>query len=148
FALAVALALGFAPVAKADVFTINRTDLGWYDSTGFHDAGNKNYITGNLPPGFHDYFVFNLSGVSGPIVSAQLRAFNPSNGYSGPAGGLTLNLFDVSTGIADLEASHFGRVDIYNDLGSGTNFGSQLVGPGSNGTFVTVDLNGAALAAL
>src|SRR5690242_12122976 len=55
--------------------TLNAANTGWYDETGFHSASNLNYIAGVCcgPQGGHnDYFVFNLAGISTPILSATL----------------------------------------------------------------------------
>jgi len=85
------------------------TERGWYDETGFHNPGNTNYVAGQIVlPGrlglFHNFFVFDLSGVSGVISSASLEAFNPLVGYASPSGTETYTLFDVSTPAATLVA--------------------------------------------
>ena len=64
--------------------TLTATDVGWYDNTGFNNPSNQNYIVGQGvgPSGeevFNDFFVFDLSGVSGQVIGAQLNAFNPAS---------------------------------------------------------------------
>ena len=133
-------------------FTLTALDTGWYDQTGFHDAANTNYISGRSGDVEHRNFtVFDLSGLSGPIISAQLQLFNPGPplpGYSSPNPFQIFTLFDVSTPISTLVASQTGRTDIFADLGTGTAFGAQVVSAADNGKFVTINLNPAGLAAL
>ena len=44
--IALALVLAWSPQADAATITINFTDSGWYDATGFHDPSNTNYAAG------------------------------------------------------------------------------------------------------
>jgi hypothetical protein len=136
-------------------FTLTALDTGWYDQTGFHDASIMNYVSGRLGNNeFRDFSVFDLSGLPGPITSAQLQLFNPGpplSGYSSPNPFQTFTLFDVTTPISTLEASQSGRTDIFADLGTGstgTPFGAQIVSAADDGNFVTINLNPAGLAAL
>ena len=135
---------------------LTATNTGWYDFTGSHLASNPDYIVGDCSigtcggvGGYNDFFVFDLSGVKGPITSAQLSMFNPSiyPGYSGKPSSTYTN-FDVSTAIGTLIADASGATGIYNDLGTGTAFGSTSVSAADNGTQVIVNLNAAALASL
>jgi len=140
---AVAIGLGASPAKAAFV---NATDRGWYDDTGFHDPSNLNYIAGfDRGTQYRDFFVFDLSGISNPIISASLRLWNPSNGTTGPG---TFQVSDVSTPIPSLTAGGSGQTATFNDLGTGTSFGSVAVSTADNGTFVTVNLNASALAFL
>ncbi|MFM6283054.1 MAG: Calx-beta domain-containing protein, partial [Dolichospermum sp.] len=52
--------------------TLNAADTGWYNSTGFHDPGNTNYIVGDAPGLVRNWFTFNLPTLTAPIISAQL----------------------------------------------------------------------------
>jgi hypothetical protein len=129
--------------------TINFADSGWWDSTGGHTSTNKNYIAGKSGTTlFNDYFVFNLSGVTQTITGAQLRLSEASNGYNSPDPTETYSLFDVSTSIAALEATGSGQTAIFNDLGTGTTFGSRDISATDRNTVVTIGLNAAAIAAL
>ena len=135
---------GAANVARADFVALSNTDSGWYDSTGFHDSTNKNYIAGNLVgTTFHNNFVFSLSGVSGTITSAHISLVAASVNGSG-----TFFLREVTTAPADLSADQSNRIDIFNGLGSGTLFGSTTVTPEDNFGLVIINLNAAAIAAL
>jgi len=133
---------------------INTTDRGWYDSTGFHDPNNAIYISGGLdneetdPVLFRSFFYFNLSGVTGTFSSATFEAFNPVDGYQSPDATETLRLFDVSTPLADLLSGGVNKVNAYNDLGSGTEFGFATVSAANNSSIVSFNLNPAGLAAV
>jgi len=133
---------------------LDATNTGWYDQTGFSEnAGN--YIAGvcgssdacvgdNLDA--NDYFVFDLSDVSGAITSAELSIGNPTSGYISPNPSETFNVWDVSTPISTLIASNTGQVGIYNDLGSGNLYGSTSVSLADDGNQVLVNLGAQALA--
>jgi hypothetical protein len=144
---------------------LSATDKGWYDNTGFHQAGNPNYAVGqcqNCGPGvsaFRDYFVFDLSGVSGPITDATLSIGNPPNGFhvlkvSNPSAGYDVGppalwtLYDVSTPIGSLTADQTSATSIFTDLGTGVSFGSKLVTGALNAMQVMLSLNASGLAAL
>jgi len=142
---AVAIGLGASP-ARADF--LNTIDRGWYDQTGFHNPSNDNYIAGFLPEvgtgnliEYHDFFVFDLTTVTNTITSASLKLWNPNTGANGSG---TFQVSGVTTSISQLMAGT-GGVAAFNDLGSGTSFGSVGVSTADNGTFVTVNLNGDAL---
>ena len=130
---------------------INATDSGWWSSGGFHSSDIKNYFVGGGGPlDDHNYFVFDLSGVSGTVVSATLRLENPSGGYGSPDPAETYTIFDVTTPVATLSASGSGAaaIDIYSDLGSGMILGSSVVSATSNGSIVQVTFSAAGLAYL
>src|SRR5262249_31635033 len=94
-----------------------------------------------------DFFVFLVPNL-GTITSATLSIGNPFSGYTSPRTSDTYSVFDVSTSIAALISFQVGRVDIFNDLGSGTLYASRSVDSSVNGTQVQIALNGAAIAAL
>jgi PEP-CTERM motif len=146
--LAGCVALTGLQSASASTITLNSTSFGWWDSLGTHDASNTNYGTGDSAQNVdhRSFFVFNLSGVSGTVVSAALNIFNSA--YSSADPSETLGIFDVSTPIAVLIATGTGQIPIYDDLGSGTLFGSTTVSPANNNANVTITLNSVALAAL
>jgi hypothetical protein len=140
--------LAGAGSADAATIIINSTSFGWWDSTGSHSAAITNYGTGDDAANneHRSFFVFPLTGVSGTLQSATLQIFNPAYGSPNPTE--ILGIFDVSTSIAALTASGSGQIAIYNDLGSGTLFGSTSVSPANNESVVSISLNSAALAAL
>jgi Ca2+-binding RTX toxin-like protein len=114
---------------------VNRSDLGWYDPTGFHDPGNDNYIVGDLGGSLRNFFIFDLSSLSGTVTAVTLAVSNP-NGNSVPA---TYTVYDVSTSAATVAAGGSGLTAIYTDLGTGTALGS-ITNP--SGTLVNVPFNG------
>jgi hypothetical protein len=136
--------------------TLNATSTGWYDNTGFREAGNPNYLAGvcgtdsclSNDRDFHDFFVFDLTLVAGPITSAQLSIGNPTNGYINPNPSETYSIWDVSTPIATLTAGQTGRTDIFNDLASGVQYANRTVSAIDDGTQVLITLNAAALTAI
>lgn len=136
--------------------SIGAANTGWYTSAGFHDTGNTNYVAGlccnvNPPDNLHnDYFVFNLSGVTGTITSATLSIVNPTNGYHTDtnATDAVFSTWNVTTAISTLESSQSTATSISSDLGSGTLFGSVSVGPSDNNSVVNISLDGAALTAI
>jgi hypothetical protein len=164
-----AYTFGFGPTQLVinGTTVLNSVARGWYDDTGLHVASNNNYIVGNCLPATCDggdgvtlhnnFFVFDLSGVSGPITSASLSLANPSaadnidppfpsDGFGGAP--TTYSTWDVSTAIAALEADNAGATGIYADLGSGVFYGTTPANASTNGTQVIVNLDGAALAEL
>jgi hypothetical protein len=139
---------------SAGTIAVSQSSRGWWDETGNHAAGNNNYIAGvcgssdacggdNLD--HRNFFVFDLANVGGTLNSATLHLWNPSNGYISPNAGLNYSVWDVNTSIATVAASGSGRVDIYNDLGSGANYGAIVATAAANGTFVDIALNANAL---
>jgi hypothetical protein len=137
-----------APAAAATTtVTLTPSDRGWFDLRGFHDAATTNYMLGNvagLPSGrLHNFFVFDLSGVSGTVVSAQLSAAN--NITYGP--GDTWTLYDVTTPAASFSADASTATAVYDDLGSGTVYGSVTLADPTISP-VVVPLNGAGVTAL
>ena len=119
---------GFASSAGAQTVTLNALDSGFWDSLGNHFAGFENYAVGQNFPGdvLNDYFVFDLSGISQEITSAQLTLSNPF-GYVEADPSETINFSDVSTPPTSWKR-RFDQVGIFNDLGSGTSC-TQTVTP-------------------
>jgi hypothetical protein len=138
---------GFASSSGPQTVTLNALDAGSWDSLGNHTVGFENYTVGQLFPGdvLNDYFVFDLGGISQEITSAQLTLSN-SFGYASPDPSETINFSDVSTPINVLEASGPDQFGIFNDLGTGTSFGTQTVTPGMDP--VTTTLNAVGIIAL
>jgi hypothetical protein len=162
----IALVLGLAMVASwsapagATTTTLNTIARGWYvDVDSFqkhdnHDPANDNYVTGQIGrSNYHNFFTFDLTGVTGTITSATLHLFEPS-GTNFASGGFvttqaseTFQVFTYAGNISALDAG--GQVPgVYNGLVSGTLAGSVSISAANGGTFVDVSLNAAALAAL
>ena len=109
------------------MFSFEAIDEGWYKSTGNHIPGNTNYFVGdNGEPLTNNYFLFDLQALSIPlgehIVSAHLTLTTfavQSNDVSE-----TLVLYDVTSDLSTLSTAT-SSVATYNDLGSGTIYGSH-----------------------
>lgn len=119
-------------------------DNGTFNSTTNHAIG---FYSGTPRGELRDFFVFNLTGLAGKIVSAKLRAYNPSSGFASPQSSETFALFDVSTPISTLTALTGGTA-AFADLGTGVQLGSVIVNGASNDTIVEVNLNSAGIAYL
>lgn len=141
----------------ASAATIDATDSGWYNVSGTHFTHIDNYIVGaGNGTLYHNFFVFDLTSVTGLVVSASLELYNPDNalpslkGYISPDATETYTLYDVSTPIATVQASNVGAAGqaVYNDLGSGVDFGQLTVSAADNGSIVSIVLNAAGLGAL
>jgi hypothetical protein len=156
--MALVVGVGFSGPASADTISVSALDSGWYDEGGLNHPDNLNYAvgySGEPNPDARDFFVFDLGSVTGTVIGATLRAYNPSKaeGYGGDgfvstSATETLGLFEVSTAIADLRAGVMNPSAIYQDLGTGTLFGERTVSVADNGTFVDTVLNSNALAAI
>ncbi len=83
-AAALALLAGGMPPAKAQTITLDAIDSGWYDNNGRRNDVSQNYVVGQVfafgagpARQSNNYFVFDLSSITLPIASAELRLFNP-----------------------------------------------------------------------
>lgn len=143
------MTLTIGGVAQATSYELNAIDSGWWNSDGGHISTNSNYIAGRIGSlEYRNFFVFDLSGVSGTVTSASLQLFNPSTGYVSPDANEMYTLYDVSTSITALTTGGSGQTAIFTDLGTGTTYGSVSVSSGDNGQLVEITLNGNGLAAL
>jgi autotransporter-associated beta strand protein len=128
---------------------INSADRGWYNSSGNHTAGNPNYLVGEDTPNdtniYHNFFVFNLPGLSGQLVDAQLLV----NSYTdaSPSGFETYQLYDVTNSITVLTNNASGATGIYADLGSGVIYGGRNVYVSESGLTASIPLNESFLSA-
>jgi hypothetical protein len=150
----IGLAMAVPWSAPSGATTINTIDRGWYLQTNSHQPGNDNYITGQIGASdYHDFFTFDLAGVTGTITSATLHLFELS-GTNFATGGFvstqtseTFQVFIYTGNILTLDAG--GTVPgAYNGLVSGTLAGSTSISAANGGTFVDVSLDPAALAVL
>jgi hypothetical protein len=131
------------------VVTLDSTDTGWWDENGDNTPGNTNYLTGLYSADlYNSFYVFNLSGITQPIASAELGIYNPTSGYTSSNPSETLGFFDVSTPIASLEAGGAGQTSIYQDLGTGVSYGTTTVSAADDGETVTSSLDAAAISAM
>lgn len=142
--------LTIAPAAAQDLI-LEAVDSGNYDWEGDHSSGNTYYPAGDTAAsGFNeirDFFVFDLSGVTGPVLGATLELYCPSdppdagNGYRSPDSFESYALWEVVTDVATLTAGGTGLTGIFDDLGGGTSFGQIDMTAADNGTVVSIGLN-------
>src|SRR5258706_11971943 len=67
-----------ALASSSQAITINASDSGNYSDSGSHSLGDLEYVAGWDNEGLHNYFVFDLSSLSGTIASATLHVYNPA----------------------------------------------------------------------
>jgi hypothetical protein len=122
-------------------------------SVYLHDNTTPDYAVGGLfGQTWRNYFVFDLAGQSGTLLSATVRIQNIGTGVNlANQGNTTYTLWDVTTGVQLLMDSFNNAggalVPIYNDLGSGTAYGSVNLLHNTPG-YVDIVLNAAALTAV
>jgi hypothetical protein len=147
--------IGMATSLRANTFFVTATRTGWFASNGQHTSGNNNYEIGDIEtPGFllRDFATFTLPlpGAGQKFVAATLTI--PTNTVSTSDPSETATFFDVSTSASTLNASHSSGdsagLAAYNDLGSGTIFGSQVYFPSDPPGSSIITLNSAALDAM
>ena len=154
FLVAVSIALVFSCPAYAATFEFNTSESpfhppsdnqGWWHSLSGHSQ-NGNYFVGreSIFAIFHNFFTFDLTSLSEPIVAARLEVQRfGSNSMDATE---TYELFDVSTDAATLNA--FGPADaaIFDDLGSGNSYGAFVLDIGANpADLLSFPLNDAAV---
>ncbi len=139
---------------EASALTFDSVDQGQYNMAGDHSFPNTNYVAGNVagtsPDVLRNFFVFDLSSVSGNITSAELRLFNPNFGFQSVDPSEDYALFDVTTPASTLVGTlgrNLGRADIFADLGTGIGYGVTTVTTADNGSTVVVPLNASFVAA-
>jgi hypothetical protein len=150
---------GVPAIAGADTIIFDTSDSrfdagidnqGWWSPTQYNVDYNDNYFTGRtLENGYNSFFTFDLSALDltgQTLVSATFEAVR--YGYSGQDTAETIEFFDVATDAATLNNNTGTSAAIFNDLGSGTSYGTFAV-PAyawSNTDTLTFSLTPAALA--
>lgn len=124
-------ALGLSSVSlHAASVDITSYDNGWYSSAGLHSESNTNITNMNNAPYelYRNFFTFDLSGISfTSITSATLTIDGGNGGYGSTSASVDISFFDVSTDIASLTSSSTTDSYIYDDLGSGSLYGSATI---------------------
>jgi hypothetical protein len=130
-------AIGSDPTRTNPV--IDASNRGWWRNEGFHDQNDNSTIVGRISSSlYRSYFSFDLSGVTGSVTSAVLRIEVVD--YTSIEPSETIRIYDVSTNAATLEASAPNRTDIYNDIGSGTLYGSYILTLADKETIIQTQL--------
>jgi hypothetical protein len=121
------------------VVTLPAIHRGWWPLSGSHNSSNNNTVTGHENTSdWNSYFIFDLSGITGTVVDVTLRL--ELEGYTSPDPTETVQIWDVTTNTATLEASGT-SVAIYNDLQSGTLFGTFTTSQSQVGQIRTTTFN-------
>ncbi len=118
---------------------------GWWNNKDPNtNPTNSNYFVGrdlvDRDEEFRNYFSFDLSGVTSTVVSARLEVRR----FTSREGGI-YQLFDVSTSAEDLARRLIVDLDVFNDLGTGTTYGTFNIGAGESEDLLSFTLNDAAL---
>lgn len=132
--------MGFRPAAAQ---VINANDRGWYNAAGAHTPSNNNTYTGLIgATDYRSYFRFSIPASVTCIASAQLEL--ELENYYGSGPGHTATIFDVAPAVVPLLDTTNGSgsgLAIYNDLGSGANYGQVTNRTSANiGSLVTFSL--------
>ncbi len=145
--LFVVAALAAGPAAG---LTLNSTDRSNVPADGDADPANATYFAGfSSGQARHNFFVFDLSSIVSPniVTAAQLELFNPI--YRSTDSQETYRVFDVSSTIAALTScctlGASGQA-VFNDLGSGTEYGNVLVASTDFNVDIVIPLNASAIA--
>lgn len=140
----VALAVVVAHAANAEI--INTYDRGYYRGDGFHGPAIHTYLTGNSNGQlYRGWFAFDLAQYDGQnVVGATLRTFVAT--MSG--GPQTVTLFDIETDIGDLTSAAAPGGTVFEDLGTGTDFGSRAFTNADANQYVEYTLNAAGITAI
>ena len=143
-------------LASPTLVTIEVIDCGWYSAEGTHSPDNENYVVGDFradPPSTNptgdarNFFVFDLSGITDRVVSAELALsmIDLGNlGFSSPDGQETFELFDVVSSVEGL-VEGTGGLAAHSDLGSGVQYGIRVITADDAASIVTIQLNANAL---
>jgi hypothetical protein len=147
------LILGLPAMGQAvttQTFTTSQSEFdpgirnqGWWGATRANQDNNDNYFVGNLglADPVRNFFSFDLgSACRASSVTLQLTRFDQ-------VGPLTYSLWDVSTPAATLNSNTGTSQTIFDDLGSGTSFGSFPVADGLESDVLSFPLNAAGVAA-
>ena len=146
----VAVLLGLALAAPLAAQAIPTTDRGYYDATGAHDPTSTGYRAGNALIGStyrRNFFTFDLSGIDESVTAATLMVWNRSTTWDSVDSSETYVVYDVATPLPDLLAGT-GGLACYDDLGTGTTFGSYILTALDVESEILIPLNAAGLAAV
>lgn len=126
-------------------------DVGSWASNGIPFTAFCNFqVRGGGGSEARNFFVFDLSSITQNIVAAALISHVSSpRGYRSPDPTETYTLFDISTPLSLLRGSALDSDHaIFNDLGTGIEYGGQTFSAADIGKNVPVALNASGLAAL
>jgi hypothetical protein len=115
---------------------------GWWSGTSTNYDTNTNYFAGRDEIGsqLRNFFSFDRSApCTATTLTLKLQRYQASGSH-------TYTLFDVSTPAAELNRNEGRSEAIFNDLGTGTQYGTFTVDPGDEDDILSFPLNAAAVA--
>lgn len=137
-----------APLPAATI-TIPSFDRGWVEDNG-GTGSNQNYLAGALIEGrqeWRNWFVFDLANVS-DFQSATLRLELPivdiGSSYRTDTNFEIYQVFQVETSPSSL-LQRTGGLEVFDDLGTGINYGTVSVSQSDVGSFIEIPLNASAI---
>jgi hypothetical protein len=120
---------------------------GWWSNGASHDPTNSSYFTGYSGPEYRSFFSFSLASLPANALVQSASVSVVTGNSSGPIP-TALTMFDVSTSASQLKTSGGSNSSIFNDLGSGTSYGTFLVNTSSSGATQTASLNSSGVSAI
>ena len=142
------------PISQ-NTITLNAVASGWYDSAGYHDPGNSNYIAGAIVNDathsmslYRNFFVFNAPVFSGSITVNSAELILNDYTVSSSQAQASYVLSGVTTPIYALEGGGSGLPDIYSDLGDGPVYGVRAISTNETSQRAIIPLNPAFLSGL
>ncbi len=122
--------------------TTSATARGYYSSlAGLVSGGNT--LTGTIGAewSYHSFFVFSVPNFTGTVSSVTLKLEHES--YASLDVSETFAVFDVSTSGDVLTELDGDQLEVFDDLGSGTQYGSFTLSAATVGSVRTIALSGA-----
>jgi hypothetical protein len=146
----IVLAAGYSARAETIEITIDPLDRGNYSTAGGHVPSNNSYLVGRIALGsvWRNFFVYDLSSITGTIVDAKLGYLFTTVGLDTAVQGFEdYELYDITTPF-DILLNGDAEVAAFNDLGSGTLFGSTTIFVEQEEIPFEIQLNPAAIESL
>lgn len=153
-ALFLSLAAVVAPTyATAITFTTSSAKFnagvlnqGWWSSGPSHNngTGNDNHYTGLAGSDIlRSFYTFDLTSLTSLTETATSATFRVKRG--GQSSTASVEMWDVSTDAALLNANNGINAMIFSDIGSGNSYGTSTVSTGNSSDYLSFTLNSQAL---
>lgn len=113
---------------------------GWHSTAGGHMSSNENTLTGdNAGTLYNSYFVFPLTGFTASSIQQVTLQLQLEMYTSGDATE-TFSVWDVTTPSATVENTA-SDINIFNDLGGGTQYGTATTNAAAVNSLLSIPLN-------
>lgn len=116
---------------------------GWHSTAGGHTSANENTLTGeNAGTFYNSYYVFTLTGFTATSIQQvtlqlQLEMYSTADAQE------TFSVWDVTTASTSVENTG-SDINIYNDLGGGTQYATGTAAAAQVNTLLSIPLNATA----